>query len=92
MKQKMLSTAILLIFTTPGFAGAQPDKLLWGDTHLHTNLSPDAYVNRNTTVDPEAAYRFARGLPVIADDSKAKVRLYTPLDFLAVTDHAESNR
>ena len=89
MKKKLLSTAMLIAFATPGFAGDNPNKLLWGDTHLHTNLSPDAYVNRNTTVDPEAAYRFARGLPVIADDNKAKVRLYTPLDFLAVTDHAE---
>ncbi|QBY06243.1 DUF3604 domain-containing protein [Thalassotalea sp. HSM 43] len=69
--------------------GDGPTVLLWGDTHLHTNLSPDAYVNKNTNVDPDTAYRFAKGLPIMADDSRAKVRLHTPLDFLAVTDHAE---
>ncbi|WP_394174707.1 DUF3604 domain-containing protein [Thalassotalea litorea] len=66
-----------------------PTVLLWGDTHLHTNLSPDAYVNKNTNVDPDTAYRFAKGMPVMSDDTRAKVRLHTPLDFLAVTDHAE---
>jgi hypothetical protein len=56
---------------------------------LHTNLSPDAYVNKNTTVTPDDAYRFARGMAVISDTTRAKVKLETPLDFLAVTDHAE---
>ena len=27
------------------------NNLYWGDTHLHTYLSPDGYVNRNTTYD-----------------------------------------
>ncbi|TLU67541.1 DUF3604 domain-containing protein [Thalassotalea litorea] len=76
----------LQVFANEGDA---PTVLLWGDTHLHTNLSPDAYVNKNTNVDPDTAYRFAKGLPVMSDDTRAKVRLHTPLDFLAVTDHAE---
>jgi Fe-S oxidoreductase len=57
---------------------------LWGDTHLHTNLSPDAQVNKNTTVTPHDACLFARGMAVISEDSRAKVRLETSLDFLAV--------
>ena len=64
-------------------------QLLWGDTHLHTNRSFDAYTNRNFTVDPNDAYRFARGIPVEHPYHKARVQLETPLDFLVVSDHAE---
>ena len=66
-----------------------PTKLLWGDTHLHTNLSPDAYVQRNTTATPDDSFRFAKGAPVIDALSRAKIQIDTPLDFLVVTDHAE---
>lgn len=61
--------------------------LLWGDTHLHTNLSSDAYTMK-TRLSKEMAYRFARGEQVTADNGMP-VRLKRPLDFLAVTDHAE---
>ncbi len=76
-----------------GLAGAaraedNPDKLLWGDTHLHTNLSTDAYFFGNRTADADTAYRFAKGQGVIHPYHRATVRLETPLDFLAVTDHA----
>ena len=67
--------------------GAQ--QLLWGDTHLHTNNSFDAFLNGNKTVTPDDAYRFARGEPVIHAYNRARVQLETPLDFLVVTDHAE---
>ncbi len=64
-------------------------KLLWGDTHLHTSYSFDAFLNGNHTADPDVAYRFARGLPVIHPYNRTRVQLRTPLDFLVVTDHAE---
>jgi len=64
-------------------------QLFWGDTHLHTNYSPDAYALLTTTADPDTSYRFAKGLPVIADLSRSRIQIGTPLDFLVVTDHAE---
>ncbi|MDG2048409.1 MAG: DUF3604 domain-containing protein [Halioglobus sp.] len=64
-------------------------KLLWGDTHLHTTYSSDAYANNNLTAGPETAYRYARGMPVIHPYHKARVQIGTPLDFLVVSDHAE---
>jgi hypothetical protein len=79
----------LLVSTNLAPVSAQQTQLLWGDTHLHTNLSADAYLNRNTTVTPDDAFRFAKGAPVIGSVSRAKVQLRTPLDFLVVTDHAE---
>lgn len=70
-------------------AGAAQQQLLWGDTHLHTSYSSDAYTNNNLTGDPDTAYRYALGMPVIHPYHKARVQIETPLDFLAVTDHAE---
>ena len=64
-------------------------QLLWGDTHLHTSYSFDAFLNGNQSVDPDTAYRYARGLPVINPYSRARVQIDTPLDFLVVSDHAE---
>ena len=74
-----------------GCAMAQenPDELLFGDTHLHTMLSFDAYALGNRSVDADTAYRFARGEPVIHPYHRARVQLETPLDFLAVADHGE---
>ena len=74
-----------------GAASAQdyPDKLLWGDTHLHTRLSFDAYYLGNRSVTADDSYRFAKGEPVIHPHHRARVQLETPLDFLAVSDHAE---
>ena len=67
----------------------EPTNVYWGDTHLHSNYSPDAYLQGNESADPDSAYRFAKGLPAIHPGSGAKVRLYDPLDFLALTDHGE---
>ncbi len=58
----------------------------FGDLHLHTSYSLDAAVSGTDTV-PDDAYRYARGLPV--EYMGQRVQRRTPLDFLAVTDHAE---
>ena len=71
-------------------AQAQAKELLWGDTHLHSYYSPDAYFGQNFSVGPDTAYDFARGLPVIHPTTRTRVQLQTPLDFLVVSDHAES--
>ncbi len=90
IRRLMSSTAFaLLALTGVAHAQAYPDKLLWGDTHLHTNLSVDAYFLQNRTVDADTSYRFAKGEPVIHPYTRARMQLQTPLDFLAVSDHAE---
>ena len=65
-----------------------PRQLLWGDTHLHTRFSFDAGMVLNT-LGPDEAYKFARGETVISSLG-VPAKLYQPLDFLAVSDHAES--
>ncbi len=64
-------------------------QLLWGDTHLHTSYSFDAFLNGNQSADPDTAYRWAKGLPVIHPYHRARIQVETPLDFLVVADHAE---
>ena len=36
-----------------------PENVYWGDTHLHTYLSGDAY-SFGATITPDQAYRFAK--------------------------------
>ncbi len=85
----MRYTILLALAAVSAGASAAERELLWGDTHLHTSYSSDAYTNNNLTGDPDTAYRYARGMPVIHPYHKARVQIGTPLDFLVVTDHAE---
>jgi len=64
-----------------------PERSAWfGDLHVHTEYSFDAY-NFGTTATPYDAYRYARG-EAIMHPSGFAMQLRTPLDFYAVTDHA----
>ena len=66
----------------------------FGDLHVHTALSLDAST-QDTRNRPRDAYRFAQGEPMgiqpydTAGTAQRTVRLGRPLDFVAVTDHAE---
>jgi hypothetical protein len=64
-----------------------PEQPLWGDTHLHTNLSMDAGLFGNR-LPPREAYRFARGEEVVSSTGQA-VRLSRPLDWLVIADHSD---
>ena len=61
-------------------------KLLWGDTHLHTANSIDAF-GFGVKLGPEEALRFARGEEVTATGG-LKAKLDRPLDFLVIADHS----
>ena len=65
-----------------------PNNVYWGDTHLHTSLSFDAYGDGNTTMGSDAAYDFAKG-KVIKGHDGVPVRISRPLDFIVIADHAE---
>jgi hypothetical protein len=58
----------------------------FGETHIHTAYSLDAFLG-GTRLTPSDAYRFAKGEAVTVNGQIHKID--RPLDFVAVTDHAE---
>ncbi len=78
---------------TPGKDASQvalsdvPERVYWGDTHLHTSNSVDAFGFGNR-LGPEEALRFARGEEVTSSTG-IKARLARPLDFLVISDHSD---
>ncbi len=79
--------------TGPQTAAVQPPpanplkNAYFGELHVHTSLSMDAGV-LGTDNTPRTAYRFAKGEEVELTGG-LRQRLLTPLDFAAITDHAE---
>ena len=66
---------------------SNPNKnLYWGDLHVHTSLSIDAYIG-GCIASCEDAYQYAQGETITIFGRDVKLR--EPLDFCAVTDHSE---
>ena len=67
-------------------------KPLFGDLHVHTSYSFDSYLSSQRR-DPWDAYGYAQGEPIILPDANGDqtvvAKIGRPLDFAAVTDHAE---
>ena len=64
-----------------------PDQVLFGDLHFHTEISFDAGLI-GTSLNIHDAFRVARGEKIMSNTGQP-IQLIRPLDFLAITEHAE---
>jgi hypothetical protein len=83
----MLTIAVIGI-PTLGFAAEHDRRALFGDTHIHTMYSMDAFAGGGVRTSPDMAYQYAKGRP-IPHPNGTTIRLSgPPLDFLMIADHA----
>lgn len=66
---------------------AYPENVYFGDTHVHTANSSDAFAF-GVRLGPEEALRFASGEEVTATMGM-RAKLSRPLDFLVIADHSD---
>ena len=86
--EKVLSSAYTGKSFSP-YAGRQTALMpLWGDSHLHTDISMDAGAFGNR-LGLDEAYKFARGDEVVSSGG-IPVRLSRPLDWLVIADHSDN--
>ena len=87
--QRAAAAAMALFFAVAGSAEDTPQRsAFFGDLHIHTMFSFDAFMGNNRTT-PDDAYLFAQGAPLALPSGQSARLSGAPLDFLAVTDHAE---
>jgi hypothetical protein len=66
-----------------------PDRnAYFGEEHIHTSWSVDAWVIGNRLTGPAEALKFAQG-EMIKHPMGYDIKIDTPMDFMGVTDHAE---
>jgi len=86
----LLAVVWLGLAAAPALAQMRnPDReAYFGETHVHTSWSLDAWLIGNRITDPSDAYRYFKGEP-IKHPMGYEVKIDTPLDWAGVTDHSE---
>ena len=81
--------ALLTAACLSSWAQGNPERdAFFGETHVHTGWSFDAYIFGNTKTTPADAYRYAKG-ETIKHPAGYDIKIETPLDWMGVTDHSE---
>lgn len=93
-----LCTALLTFSSVAADSAGEPGRssgkknplnnVYFGEEHLHTQASPDAFAF-GTRTDANDAYRYAKGEAIKLYQSGEMIKKRTPYDWAAVTDHAE---
>ncbi len=66
-----------------------PDRnAYFGEEHIHTSWSMDAWLMGNRITDPNDALKYAQG-QTIKHPMGYDIKIETPMDFMGVTDHSE---
>ena len=86
--KKIWATILIAALSAPAIAEPGPNrKALFGELHMHTYWSFDAYI-LSTRATPDDAYEFAKGKPLRHPNGQT-YQISRPLDFMAVTDHGK---
>ena len=84
--RKTLTGLLAVVAFAVAAGGDDAVNVYFGDLHVHTSYSFDAYIF-GTRASPDDAYRFAKGEPM-QHPGGFEMQIDRPLDFYAVTDHA----
>ena len=84
------STLVLLLSSSvwPSEHKTPQRSAFFGDTHIHTHYSMDAFMSGGVRTTPDDAYRYAKGEAIPHVDGSILRLSGAPLDFLMVSDHA----
>jgi hypothetical protein len=78
-----------LLSSSAAMADPNPDRdVFYGETHLHTSWSFDAFIFGDTKATPADAYDYAKGKP-LKHALGFDMKISQPLDWMGVTDHSE---
>ena len=86
-----LASALALLAGLGSPVLADPNPLrdaYFGETHVHTSYSLDAWLFGNRITDPGDAYKYFKG-ETIKHPLGFDIKIDTPIDFAGVTDHSE---
>jgi len=72
---------------SPNVGQTNPDRVFWGVAHIHTGYSFDAGMF-GITLTPDDLFKAATGGEVVVNNG-THFKLDRPLDWIAITDHAE---
>ena len=80
---------LVLGLASPALAQGGPARnAYFGETHVHTSWSLDAWLFGDRMTDPGDAYKYFKGETIKAPGGY-DIKIDTPLDFAGVTDHSE---
>ncbi|WP_318528261.1 DUF3604 domain-containing protein [Mesorhizobium sp. ZC-5] len=83
------ASALALFSAGTAVADPNPDRdVFFGEQHIHTSWSFDAYIFGNTKATPADAYAYAKGKP-LKHALGFDMQIEQPLDWMGVTDHSE---
>lgn len=84
----LLGIVLSIAAGLPAFAANPERDAYFGETHVHTSWSLDAFAIGNVLTNPGDAYKYFKGQP-IKHPLGYDVKIDTPLDWAGVTDHSE---
>jgi hypothetical protein len=84
-----LLLSLLALGAPPASGQGNPDRdAYFGDEHIHTSWSVDAWLMGNRLTGPDDALKYAQG-QTIKHPLGYDIKIDTPMDWMGVTDHSE---